>query len=295
MTLVKPPVGLTSNYTLGKNVSATDTILDNDIPQVTIVSNGSSVTEGGKLAYTVNLTNASDTATTVTIQLSGSADKTDFLSAISSDANVKNIAFNSTSNTVTFSIAAGQKSASFEIVTKGDGVYEGNESVVAKVTSAMTDGSVQLVTNANAAGLTAATQTILDADLPKVSIAAAGATSVTEGQSLSYSVALDHASKFDTKVTVQLSGANDFSSVSGVGVKGVVYDATTNSVSFTIAAGVKVGSFSIVTANNSVYTGDTTVTASVSSAVTNGVQLVNAFGRCSRAAFWQARSFRNYS
>jgi Ca2+-binding RTX toxin-like protein len=151
-------------------------------------------------------------------------------------------------------------------------VFEGNESVIATISSAITN-SVTL--QATSGGSLIATGTLIDTDAtgtgsgtdqPTVSIAV-NPTSMGEDDAtgvLTYTVTLSNESAFDTVVTYALSGtanaANDYT-VSGT------------SGTLTIAAGALTGTFTVDPTSDTVFEGNESVIATISSAITNSVTL----------------------
>ncbi|MDP3176148.1 MAG: Calx-beta domain-containing protein, partial [Phenylobacterium sp.] len=126
------------------------TILDNDAPTVSIAVNpatiGESAEDGSVLTFTISLSNPSSFATTVTYTLSGQATEgSDYTTPV-----LKTVV-----------IPANTLSVTFPVDPTPDGTYEGDETVVATIVSADSNGPL-VVTQDTATG------TILDDDLPTV-------------------------------------------------------------------------------------------------------------------------------
>ena len=99
---------------------------DDDTPTVAIAVNPASVDEDGDqvLTYTITLSNPSDEATTVTYDLTGSAEAGDY----------------TTTGTGTVTIPAGQTTATFTVDPTADYIVEADETVIATITGAHTNG-----------------------------------------------------------------------------------------------------------------------------------------------------------
>ena len=124
------------------SVTGTGTILDNDVPVVSIAVEPSSVDEDGNinLVYTVSLDKVSTEDTMITLSIDGTATSgTDYTGAVTS-----------------VTIPAGQTSATVTINPTPDNVYEGDETVIIKV-EAGSDYSVSPTAHT-------ATGTIIDND-----------------------------------------------------------------------------------------------------------------------------------
>jgi len=207
--------------------SAIGTIVDNEsAPTVTDVDPGNrnasgeivgaTVIEGNPLTFTVTLSNASSTPTTVNLSLNGTND------AKSADLNADIgrtllVTFNDgTTQTVTlaadntFSVSVPALNSTFvvSVPTLPDNIVEGEETLT------MSAGTAQNVTP-----VASAPGTILDAVLPptvtdvdpgnrNASGEIVGAT-VIEGNPLTFTVTLSNASSTPTTVNLSLNGTND--------------------------------------------------------------------------------------
>jgi hypothetical protein len=135
--------------TVGGSLVATGTIIDNDQPTVSIAVNPTSMGEeaAGVMTYTVTLSNTSAFDTTVTYNLTGTASGTDYAAT----------------GTGTMVITAGNTTGTFTVDPTPDTVFENNETVIATITSAVSN-SANLATTVG--GSLVATGTIIDNDQP---------------------------------------------------------------------------------------------------------------------------------
>ncbi|MGZ7460218.1 LapA family giant adhesin, partial [Pseudomonas sp. Ma2-10] len=155
-----------------------------DTPDTTNLSLSAtdSVAEGGSIVYTANLTNAAGTPVTVTL-----------------------------SNGAVILIAAGATSGSVTVAAPADDVYKDAGTVQATITKA-TGGNFENLATSNTPAVTNVTDTI---DKTEVSIT--GSTSVTEGQTASYTVSLTHPAQTEVTLKIVYSGtATDGSDFTGV-------------------------------------------------------------------------------
>jgi large repetitive protein len=177
---------LTANVTSGNtsNASATGTatINDNDASPTIASVSAASVTEGGNLVHTVNLSNASSTATTFAYSLSGTTATagTDFNTTATFSNGV-------TLSGGTLTVPAGVTSFTVTYATVNDTIFEPTE------TTALTVGGVTGVGS------------IVDNDLAPT-ISSVSAASVTEGGNLVHTVNLSNASSTATTFAYSLSG-----------------------------------------------------------------------------------------
>ena len=149
--------GAGSGYTVGAPASATGTILNDDVPRASVSVAPASVAEnsGTALVYTVTLDRPSNALVQVNYALSGTATAgTDYTAPASP-----------------LQIAAGQLSATVTVTPTDDTAVEGNETV----TLALSTGTGYALGSP-----TSATATIIDNDLPQLSI---GDVSLSEGDS----------------------------------------------------------------------------------------------------------------
>ncbi|MGI2856428.1 retention module-containing protein, partial [Shewanella algae] len=179
---------------IGSNNSADTTILDaQDAPLVGIVADQSSVTEGETAAFTVSIDQVADEDVVVNFTYSGVAeDGTDFTGVAS------------------VTIPAGSTSVPLDIGTIDDGIYEGAEDFTVTIDS-VSGADADIGSN------NSADTTILDAqDAPLVGIVA-DQSSVTEGETASFTVSIDQVADEDVVVNFTYSGvAEDGTDFTGV-------------------------------------------------------------------------------
>uniref|UniRef100_UPI0013C45F59 retention module-containing protein n=1 Tax=Shewanella algidipiscicola TaxID=614070 RepID=UPI0013C45F59 len=179
---------------IGTNSSADTTIVDaQGAPEVSITANQSSVTEGETASFTVSIDQVASENVVVNFTYSGVAkDGSDFTGVAS------------------VTIPAGSADVQLDINTLIDSVYEGAEDFTVTIDS---------VTGADATIGTdnSADTTIVDAQgAPEVSIVA-NQSSVTEGESASFTVSIDQVASEDVVVNFTYSGvAQDGSDFTGV-------------------------------------------------------------------------------
>ena len=168
---------------------------DDDLPTVSIAVNPTSMGEDatGVLTYTVTLSNASAFATTVNYTLAGTATSgTDY----------------STTATGTMTIAAGSLTGTFRVEPTPDTVYEGNETVIASITSATTNSVAMTATTASATGIIND-----DSDRPTIiSVGDVGGftsnVTVDEGVAAVFRVTMSNASAIATSFTLALTNGS---------------------------------------------------------------------------------------
>src|SRR5471030_2800885 len=140
------------------------------------------VAEGGSIVYTATLTNAAGTPVTVTL-----------------------------SNGSVITIDAGKTTGTVTVAAPADDVYIDAGKVSTSITNA-TGGNFENLATSNTPAVTNVTDTI---DKTEVSIT--GSTSVTEGQTASYTVNLTHPAQTDVTLKIVYSGtATDGSDFTGV-------------------------------------------------------------------------------
>lgn len=173
-----------TGYTVGAPASATGTILNDDVPSVSIAVAPANVSEDGatNLVYTVTLNQPSLTATSVNFAVSGTATSGTDFAAVSSS----------------LVIAAGATSGTITVNPTTDVTIEADETVV--------------LTLSAGAGYTVgapatATGTILNDDSPSVSIAVSPASVSEDGTTnLIYTLTLSQASASATSVNLTTTG-----------------------------------------------------------------------------------------
>jgi hypothetical protein len=145
------------------------------------LSGAASVIEGASAGYTVSLTNAAQTAVTVTLSYSGTAaDGTDF------------------TGITTVTIPAGASAASFSLATVDDALAEGSESFTVAIATATGGNFENLVVSGTNGSVTTG---IVDNDVSVVSLSATNA--ITEaGGGIVYTATLTQAPVSDLSVTL---------------------------------------------------------------------------------------------
>ncbi|UVL99850.1 LapA family giant adhesin [Pseudomonas atacamensis] len=141
-----------------------------------------SVAEGGQITYTATLTNAAGSPVTVTL-----------------------------SNGAVITIDAGKTTGTVNVPAPADDVYKDAGTVQATISSA-TGGSFEKLVPSTTPAVTSVTDTV---DTTTVSIT--GSSSVTEGQTASYTVSLNHPAQTEVTLKIVYSGtAADGSDFTGV-------------------------------------------------------------------------------
>ncbi|MFJ2320856.1 LapA family giant adhesin [Pseudomonas sp. NPDC087817] len=160
------------------STTVTDTV---DTTNLSLSATGT-VAEGGQITYTATLTNAAGSPVTVTL-----------------------------SNGSVITIEAGKTTGTVTVPAPADDVYKDAGTVQATITGTSGGNFENLVTN-NTPAVTSVTDTI---DTTTVSIT--GSTSVTEGQTASYTVSLNHPAQTEVTLKIVYSGtAADGSDFTGV-------------------------------------------------------------------------------
>ncbi|VVP51235.1 hypothetical protein PS870_05336 [Pseudomonas fluorescens] len=178
-----------------------------------------SVAEGGSIVYTANLTNAAGTPVTVTL-----------------------------SNGAVITIAAGATSGSVTVKAPADDVYKDAGTVQATISNA-TGGNFENLVKSPAAAVTNVTDTL---DRTEVSIT--GSTSVTEGQTASYTVSLTSPAQTEVTLKITYSGtAADGSDFTGV-------------YTVKIPAGASTANFNVATLDNRITEGTENFVVKIDSA-----------------------------
>ncbi|HGE6028367.1 TPA: Calx-beta domain-containing protein, partial [Vibrio cholerae] len=256
-------------------VTGTATITDDgsnggtdDRPTVSTISS-SEVAEGETATFDVTLSNASTTATTVTLTLAG-------------DSATKNVDFNGTSVTViingvsksvsvnddgTFSVDVPANTTTFSVSveTTDDDVYEGDETFTLSGQTATQASAVTGTATITDDGSNGGTD-----DRPVVS--AISSPTVSEGESATFDVSLSNVSTTATTVTLTLAGGSatagtDFinTSVTITYENGASETVTVNgdgTFEVAIPAGDTTFSISVQTTDDDVFEGDETFTLS---------------------------------
>ncbi|RON68638.1 large adhesive protein [Pseudomonas fluorescens] len=146
------------------------------------LSASNSVAEGGQITYTATLTNAAGSPVTVTL-----------------------------SNGAVITIKAGETTGTVNVPAPADDVYRDAGTVQATISSA-TGGNFEKLVPSTTPAVTSVTDTV---DTTTVSIT--GSSSVTEGQTASYTVSLNHPAQTEVTLKIVYSGtAADGSDFTGV-------------------------------------------------------------------------------
>jgi len=221
-----------NGYTLGSPNSATVTIGDNDVPNISasIAATTPAAAEGGATGqFTITLSGTSPTDVTVNFAVSGTAAANDYASLGTGVV-----------------IPAGQTSATLTVTPTNDTVFEGSETVIVTLASGT---GYTLGTPANA------TVTIADNDsAPSATIAATTANAAEGGATGQFTVTLSNASNSATTVNY---------TVNGTATSDSDYTALTGSV--TIAAGSTNGTIAVTAVDDNVFEGSETVVATLAS------------------------------
>ncbi|SDR80454.1 surface adhesion protein [Pseudomonas sp. Z003-0.4C(8344-21)] len=160
------------------STNVTDTV---DTTNLSLSATGS-VAEGGQITYTATLTNPAGSPVTVTL-----------------------------SNGAVITIKAGETTGTTTVAAPSDDVYKDAGSVQATITGTSGGGFENLVTS-TAPAVTSVADTV---DTTTVSIS--GSTSVTEGQTATYTVSLNHPAQTEVTLKIVYSGtAADGSDFTGV-------------------------------------------------------------------------------
>ncbi|MFJ2485082.1 LapA family giant adhesin [Pseudomonas sp. NPDC087639] len=197
------------------STTVTDTV---DTTNLTLSSTGT-VAEGGQITYTATLTNAAGSPVTVTL-----------------------------SNGSVITIEAGKTTGTVTVPAPADDVYKDAGTVQASITGTSGGGFENLVTS-NTPAVTSVTDTV---DTTTVSIT--GSTSVTEGQTASYTVSLNHPAQTEVTLKIVYSGtAADGSDFTGV-------------YTVKIPAGASSAQFNVATINDKITEGTENFVVKIDSA-----------------------------
>ena len=196
--------GATNNYVSVSAPQAT--------PEVTISSSGSSVTEGQNIVFTVTASTATSSPLTLNVEVTESG------------------AFIDGTPATSVTIPANGTTASFTVQTDDDSVDESDGSVTA---------SIQAPTGYDLGSPSSVTVPVTDNDGstsssdPEVTISSSQ-TSVTEGQSIRFTVTADTAPSSNLTVSVQLTDSGAFLDYDETRRFTVTIPANRTSVSFTV-------------------------------------------------------------
>ncbi|EGR0570242.1 cadherin, partial [Vibrio cholerae] len=260
-------------------VTGTATITDDgsnggtdDRPSVANISSPT-VSEGESATFDVSLSNASTTATTVTLTLAG-------------ESATKNVDFNGTSVTViingvsksvfvnddgTFSVDVPANTTTFSVSveTTDDDVYEGSETFTLSGKTETQTSTIKGTAIIKDDG--SVTPPDLPADDDRPAVSEISSPTVSEGYSATFDVSLSNASTTATTVTLTLAGESatknvDFNGTSvSVIINGVSKPVSVNddgTFSVDVPANTTIFSVSVETTDDDVYEGSETFTLS---------------------------------
>ena len=258
----------------GNQISKSTTILDDeDIPKVTLKSAGESVSEGSAGRFTINLDHLSSEPTTVTLQLNGSALELAKSGGLKVGSQTLEV---SSSGQVTVTIPKLTSSVNLDINFGDDHLFSGDKALSAKIITANTNSTNLRVSSSGDDGLAS----IKVKDVPptvSINVTDAGATVVEKGD-IHYKISLSTPSTYDTVVKFSINGSAtkslDFSVDSSV--KSVTDDGRTY-YTITIPKNQTETTFTVHANEDFIKEGGETVTAAITSAKTNGVQLVRSY------------------
>ncbi|EJL6292340.1 cadherin, partial [Vibrio cholerae] len=191
------------------SVTPPDLPADDDRPALSEISSPT-VSEGYSATFDVSLSNASTTATTVTLTLAG-------------ESATKNVDFNGTSVSViingvsnpvsvnddgTFSVDVPANTTTFSVSVKttDDDVYEGSESFTLSGKTATQEKAITGTATIKDDG--SVTPPDLPADDDRPAVSAISSPTVSEGDSATFDVSLSNASTTATTVTLTLAGGS---------------------------------------------------------------------------------------
>jgi Calx-beta domain/Domain of unknown function DUF11 len=226
------------------NITATNTIADNDAPTVTI-ANTTNGNEAGPVngVMTVTMTAVRPTAVTLSYSVAGTA--------------TSGVDFTALSGTVT--IAAGATTATISIPVIDDLIVEGNETVVVTLT-AVTSGAASLGAAANLV----ASNTITDNDTATVTIA--NTTNGNEAGAVAGVMTVTQTKVSATNTVIAYT-------VSGTATSGADYTALSGTV--TIPAGSTTATIDIPVNDDAIVEGGETVIVTLTS-ITSGLPTLGA-------------------
>ncbi|MGP1717849.1 MAG: retention module-containing protein [Methylophilus sp.] len=240
------------------NAVATGFVKDNDSATTSIIvkSAGDSVTEGQTLEYSVTLSNVADHAVEYSFSLGGTATPGANFDYDPSKVTFTNgVTYNATTGKI--SVPAGVTKFDVSVPTIDDALIEKTETITLTIENAVATGFVK----------------DNDSATPTITVKSAG-DSVTEGQTLEYSVTLskvaDHAVEYSFSLGgTATPGANfDYDPSKVTFTNGVTYNATTGKIS--VPAGVTKFDVSVPTIDDALIEKTETITLTIENAVATG-------------------------
>ncbi|EPF2647589.1 immunoglobulin-like domain-containing protein, partial [Vibrio cholerae] len=256
------------------SVTPPDLPADDDRPAVSGISSPT-VSEGYSATFDVSLSNASTTATTVTLTLEGGSatagtDFTDSEVTITyQDGTTQTVAVNG-DGTFDVAIPAGDTTFSISVQTTDDDVFEGDETfTLSGKTGAQTTATTGTATIKDDGSVTPPD---LPADDDRPAVSAISSPTVSEGDNATFNVSLSNASTTETTVTLTLEGGSatagtDFSDSEVIityqdGTKKTVAVNGDGTFEVAIPVGDTTFSISVQTTDDNVFEGDETFTLS---------------------------------
>ena len=200
-----------TGYTVGSTSSASVTINDNDVPQITISAGTSPVTEGTAATFTITATAFSAPTSALTVNVD-----------VSEDGNVIS---GTAPSTVT--INANATTATLTVATDNDEADE----AASKVTAEVESGTGYTVGSTSSASVTVEDNDILPPGTPEVTISA-GTTPVTEGTSATFTITASPAPTSLLTVSVNVSENGDV--ISGTPSSTVTINADETTATLTV-------------------------------------------------------------
>ncbi|TRX70924.1 Ig-like domain-containing protein [Carboxylicivirga sp. M1479] len=242
--------GQTAGVSIGTQATSTYTIVNDDIPSITLGLTGSSIAENNGVA-TITATSDIFSTSDVVVNLAYSGDATiitDYTSAAS------------------IAIPAGQKTASISLTAVQDLLDENNESVVVDISS---------VTNGIENGTQQVSASITDDDLaPKVSLSIDNESIAEDNGTATVTATIDAQSALPVTINLAYTGTAALSGTDATTAAAINANSATQIV---IPAGAVSGSVSITAKQDLIDEADETVIIDVASVVNgteNGTQQV---------------------
>ncbi len=199
-----------TGYTVGASSSASVTVNDNDIPEVTISAGTTPVTEGTSATFTITASPAPATTLTVNVDVSETA----------------NVISGTPSSTMT--IDADETTATLTVNTVNDQRDEPNSVITAELET----GTSYTVGASSSASVTVSDNDDPPPGTPEVTISA-GTTPVTEGTAATFTIAVSPAQTTALAVNVKVTETEDV--ISGTPASTVTINANATTATLTVA------------------------------------------------------------
>ncbi|MDE0654262.1 MAG: hypothetical protein OXI26_11490 [bacterium] len=213
--------------TIGSRNPERFTIIDNDLPTVTVQPGASPVTEGAPARFTFHRTGPTTAALTVDLSVTETGDM------ISADDEGPR----------SLTIPAGKTSATFEVATLDDTLAEDGTTITATI-SRRSRYTIGMPSSASVAAT--------DNDLPTVTIQP-GTSPVTEGDTTGFTISRTGPTTGALTVKLSVTETGDMIGADDEGAR-----------SFTIAAGETSGTFEVATLDDTLAEDDSIITVSIS-------------------------------